>query len=74
MDWHINGLIKSVETNHQCLITGFYDHSEVGKRNRSWSLLKQLKPNPNEACFCFGDFNDITCQHEKFGRNLIPQW
>lgn len=33
----------------------------------SWRLLRTLKPINGMAWLCFGDFNEILHQHEKWG-------
>lgn len=46
--------------------------TQNAKRESSWSLLKLLHSNVQGPWFCFGDFNEITGQQEKYGANTCP--
>ena len=47
--------------------TGFYGHPNASKRPTSWQLLEALKNQCTMPWIVFGDFNEITHQHEKLG-------
>lgn len=47
--------------------TGFYVHLDASKRPSSWQLLETLRDQCSMSWVVFGDFNEITHQHEKLG-------
>ncbi|XP_040986473.1 uncharacterized protein LOC121234570 [Juglans microcarpa x Juglans regia] len=65
--WHVNAWVMDGELRKRWLFTGFYGHLETAKRKSSWELLQQLKPEGQVPWCVAGDFNEITCQMEKWG-------
>ena len=47
--------------------TGFYGHPDASKSHASWQLLETLRDQCVIPWVVFGDFNEITHQHEKIG-------
>ena len=47
--------------------TGFYGHPNVSKRHASLQILETLRDQCVIPWVVFGDFNEITHQHEKIG-------
>jgi hypothetical protein len=64
---HINGVIKTPTVDAQWKFTGFYGHPDVTKRQESWDLLKVLKQFSPTPWICFGDFNEVISNEEKWG-------
>uniref|UniRef100_A0A2N9F3X0 Reverse transcriptase domain-containing protein n=1 Tax=Fagus sylvatica TaxID=28930 RepID=A0A2N9F3X0_FAGSY len=49
-------------------LTGFYGHSEVSLRCRTWELLRRLHAVDNQPWIVFGDFNETISLDEQCGR------
>lgn len=73
-NWHITAQIQGIDNIFECYFIGFYGHFEASKRHNSWDLLRLLKLANDEALFCVGEFNEITCQSKKWGANPWPLW
>lgn len=43
--WHVNALVKDINSNLSYTAIRFYGHLETSKRELSWSLLKLLHSN-----------------------------
>ncbi|XP_035544552.1 uncharacterized protein LOC118347963 [Juglans regia] len=65
--WHINLWVKGRRGEDDWLLTGFYGNPDASKREKSWELLKELKPQEGIAWCVVGDFNEIISQDEKVG-------
>lgn len=44
---HINAVVNNLPFISECLITGFYGHSEASKKDSSWDLLRVLNSSNN---------------------------
>ena len=64
---HIDVVIRDGLMQNPWRATGFYGHPDASKRHTSWQLLEALKDQCTMPWVVFGDFNEITHQHEKLG-------
>lgn len=53
--------------NKSWKLTSFYGHPNPAKRHEAWNLLKFLKDLHPCPWLCFGDFNEIANNSEKWG-------
>ncbi|XP_042974797.1 uncharacterized protein LOC122306435 [Carya illinoinensis] len=64
---HINSWITDRDSKFSWLLTGFYGHPEVHKRQETWRMLESFKPSKEEGWCVLGDFNEIVMDAEKEG-------
>lgn len=64
---HIDVVIRDRLMQNPWRATSFYGHPDASKRHTSWQLLETLKDQCTMPWVVFGDFNEITHQHEKLG-------
>ena len=64
---HIDVVVRDRSMQNPWRATGFYGHPDASKRPTSWQLLEALKNQCTMPWIVFGDFNEITHQHEKLG-------
>ncbi|KAK2659340.1 hypothetical protein Ddye_005873 [Dipteronia dyeriana] len=54
-------------------LTGFYGNSEPSLRHNACRLLQRLKSMSSMSWLCFGDFNEILAESDKYGGVPYPQ-
>lgn len=64
---HINVVVREESSMIPWRATRFYGHPDASKRYSSWQLLETLRDQCLMSWVVFGDFNEITHQHEKIG-------
>ncbi|GLT30826.1 hypothetical protein SLA2020_056100 [Shorea laevis] len=53
-------------------LSAVYGHPQFETRSLFWENLKQFSQVIQGPRLVIGDFNDVTCQDEKFGVTLFP--
>lgn len=64
---HILIWVKDITVNANWLLTEFYGEPKTSKRQKTRSLLKELKPINQSPWMVIGDFNEILFPYEKVG-------
>ena len=64
---HIDVVVRDGLMQNPWRATSFYGHPDASKWHTSWQLLEALKNQCTMPWIVFGDFNEITHQHEKLG-------
>ena len=70
---HIDAIVTDDHGNRKWRFTGFYGHTETGKREESWRLLEELERRYALPWICMGDFNEILHLAENVGGSLRPE-
>ena len=55
-------------------LTGVYGHPEERLKSETWCLLRHLQGRKSLPWACLGDFNEILCFDERYGRIPKPPW
>lgn len=69
--FHIDALIKDDDiSKKEWYLTGVYGHPDTTCRYETWDLNQSLCRIEENACWVFGDFNQIFGQNEKWGEEI----
>lgn len=66
---HISLKVDEGNGARMWLFSGIYGWPEINKREKTLSLMRNIKPNGGEPWLCTGDFNTIMWATEKKGGN-----
>ncbi|KAJ1397132.1 Zinc finger, CCHC-type [Sesbania bispinosa] len=68
---HMSMEVKLIAEDITFLLSGVYGYPENRNKDKTWQLMKELKPAVNTPWLCVGDFNEVLCVEDKMGGNPV---